>query len=61
MTDGTPATQAGWRVPWIVFNIILAASFIAILLVSKYSVGETNQQTMEETHWANTFPPIRNR
>ena len=27
--------------------------------MSKYSVGETNQQTMEETHWANTFPPIR--
>ena len=21
-------------------------------------MGETNQQTMEETHWANTFPPL---
>ena len=59
MTDGTPTTQARFGlVPWIVFNIILVASFAAVLIVSKYSVGETNQQTMEETHWANTFPPI---
>ena len=29
-----------------------------MLVVSKDSVGATNQQTMEETHWANTFPPI---
>ena len=46
-------------IPWIVYNVVLVASFVAVLLVSKYSVGETNQQTMEETHWANTFPPIR--
>ncbi len=44
--------------PWIVYNVVLVASFAAVLLVSKSAVGEMNQQTMEETHWANTFPPI---
>lgn len=43
---------------WIVYNVILVASFAAVLIVSKHAVGETNQQTMEETHWANTFPPV---
>ena len=43
---------------WIVFTVVLVASFAAVLIVSKDSVGETNQQTMEETHWANTFPPL---
>ena len=45
--------------PWIVYNLLLVASFAAVLAISKDSVGATNQQTMEETHWANTFPPIR--
>ena len=45
-------------IPWIVFNVVLVASFAAVLVVSKDSVGETNQQTMEEAHWANTFPPL---
>jgi len=48
----------GW-IPWITYNVVLIASFAAVLLVSKYSVGETNQETMEEIHWADTFPPIR--
>ena len=48
---------SGW-IPWIVYNVVLVASFAAVLVVSKDSVGETNQQTMEEVHWANTFPPI---
>jgi hypothetical protein len=47
----------GW-IPWIVYNVILVASFAVVLFVSKYSVGAANQQTMEETHWANTFPPL---
>jgi hypothetical protein len=51
-----PAT-VGWG-PWFVYNLILVASFAAVLVVSKYSVGETNQQTMEDVHWANTFPPL---
>ncbi len=51
-----PATL-GW-IPWIAYNVLLVASFAAVLVVSKDSVGATNQQTMEETHWANTFPPI---
>ena len=41
-----------------VFNVVLVASFAAVLIISKDAVGETNQQTMEETHWANTFPPL---
>ena len=28
------------------------------MAVSKHSVGAINQQTMEETHWADTFPPL---
>ena len=47
----------GW-LPWMVYNVLLVASFVAMLLMSKLSVGVTNQQTMEETHWANTFPPL---
>ena len=47
----------GW-IPWIVYNVLLVAGFAAVLIVSRYSVGETNQQTMEDIHWANTFPPI---
>jgi len=66
MADGTPTMQAprpasgtsDW-IPWIVYNVVLVASFAAVLLVSKDSVGETNQQAMEDTHWANTFPPIK--
>ena len=48
---------SGW-VPWIVYNVLLVASFAAVLVVSKGAVGATNQQTMEETHWADTFPPL---
>ena len=57
--DGTGPVPAavGWM-PWIVYNAILVASFAAVLVGSKYSVGAMNQQTMEETHWANSFPPI---
>jgi hypothetical protein len=63
----TPGPSPGGRgeflapsrlIPWIVYNVLLAAAFAAVLIVSKAAVGETNQQTMEETHWANTFPPI---
>lgn len=55
-----PATLSrprGW-LPWIIFNVLLVAGFAAVLAVSKQSVGMANQQTMEETHWASTFPPI---
>jgi hypothetical protein len=48
---------SGWTA-WLVYNVILAASFAAVLIGSKYSVGATNQQTMEDAHWASTFPPI---
>ncbi len=49
--------RSGW-LPWIVYNSILVASFAAVLVVSKFAVGEMNQQTMEDTHWAATFPPL---
>ena len=52
-----PATL-GW-IPWMVYNAILVASVAAVLIISKESVGVTNQQTMDEVHWADTFPPIR--
>ena len=45
----------GWR-PWIVFNLLLAASFLAVLVVSRTAVG-TNQELMEGC-WKATFPPL---
>ncbi len=69
MTEATPAATGemaddtrrvpvalGW-IPWVVYNAILVASVGAVLLVSKNSVGATNQQMMEDG-WANAFPPI---
>ena len=44
--------------PWIVYNVLLVASFAVVVIVSKDSVGAANQQTME-TYWADTFPPVR--
>jgi hypothetical protein len=55
--DGTSVPATMW-IPWTVYNLILVGSFAAVLIVSKSSVGETNQQTMEDVHWANTFPPL---
>ena len=43
--------------PWIVYNILLVASFATLLVVSKDSVGAANRQMME-TDWGDTFPPI---
>ena len=58
LTPGLAPRGRGAFVAWIVFNVVLVASFAAVLIVSKDAVGESNQQTMEETHWANTFPPL---
>ncbi len=55
---GVRAAAFSRWLPWLVFNVILIAGFAALLIVSKTSVGATNQQTMEDTHWADTFPPI---
>ena len=49
--------MSSW-VAWLVYNIILVACFAAVLVVSRHSVGAVNEQTMEETHWAASFPPI---
>jgi hypothetical protein len=46
-----------WQ-PWVVYNVVLVGSFAAVLIVSKAAVGEINQQTMEDVHWASTFPPL---
>ena len=58
LADGTGTVPATSWLPWIVYNVLLVASFAAVLVVSKDSVGATNQQAMEDTHWANTFPPL---
>jgi hypothetical protein len=55
--ERSPQAAASWRA-WATYNLVFVASFAAVLVVSKYSVGVTNQQTMEEAHWASTFPPI---
>jgi hypothetical protein len=46
----------GWR-PWIVFNLLLAGSFLAVLIVSRTAVGALNETLMLNT-WHNTFPPL---
>ena len=50
------AGRRGW-LPWIVFNVLLVASFLAVLIVSRTAVGHMNQ-TMMETTWQATFPPL---
>ncbi len=45
-------------IPWIVFNVLLVAGVAAVLVAGKQSMGETNQQAVEEVRWADTFPPI---
>jgi hypothetical protein len=45
-------------ISYAVYNLVLVAAFAAVLITSRSSVGETNQQTMEDVHWAGTFPPL---
>jgi hypothetical protein len=44
--------------PWLLMNIALIGGFTVVLHISHQAVGEINQQTMEEVHWADTFPPM---
>ncbi|MGO8691078.1 MAG: ArnT family glycosyltransferase [Thermoguttaceae bacterium] len=48
--------RRGW-VPWIVFNLLLAGSFLAVLVVSRTAVGALNQ-TLMQSSWQATFPPL---
>ena len=57
LVDGTGTVPATSWFPWIVYNVLLLASFATVVVVSKDSVGAANQQKME-TEWADTFPPI---
>jgi len=43
---------------WLVYNLVLAASVVCLVIVSSRAAGEVNQQTMETVHWADSFPPL---
>ena len=43
---------------WLVYNLVLAASVVCLMIVSSRAVGEMNQRTMETVHWADCFPPL---
>jgi hypothetical protein len=43
---------------WLVYNLVLAASVVCLVIVSSRAVGELNRQTMETIHWADSFPPL---
>jgi hypothetical protein len=46
----------GWR-PWLVYNLLLAASALAVALVSCGAVDEMRQQELD-AGWADCFPPL---
>ena len=50
------ARARGWF-PWVAFNVLLVASFLATLAISHGAVGESNQKAMEGM-WSNSFPPL---
>ena len=45
---------------WLVYNLVLAASVVCLVIVASRAAGEMNQQTMETVHWADSFPPLAN-
>jgi hypothetical protein len=46
----------GW-LPWAVFNLLLVASFAALLIVNRSAVSGAEQQSMDR-YWAGCFPPV---
>jgi hypothetical protein len=46
----------GWR-PWLVFNLILAASFAALTALNRVAVGETTMRVLLVS-WSDRFVPI---
>jgi hypothetical protein len=48
--------RGGW-LPWAVFNLVLAASFVAILMVNRSAVSGFERREMD-SFWAESFPPI---
>ena len=48
--------RRGW-IPWAVFNGLLVASFAAVMLLSRASVGQSNQNLMQQ-NWSEAFPPM---
>ncbi len=48
--------RGGW-LPWAVFNLVLAASFVAVVLVTRSAVSGAEQQSMDR-YWVDSFPPI---
>jgi hypothetical protein len=48
--------RGGW-LPWAVFNLVLAASFVAVVLATRSAVSGAEQQSMDR-YWVDSFPPI---
>ena len=46
----------GWR-PWLVFNLLLVASFVVVLIVNHSAVSRAEQQSMDR-YWVESFPPL---
>ncbi len=46
----------GWW-PWAVFNLVLAASFVALMIVNRSAVSGAEQQNMDHC-WVDSFPPL---
>jgi hypothetical protein len=46
----------GW-LPWAVFNLVLAASFAALVLVNRSAVSGDEQRSMDR-YWVESFPPV---
>ena len=46
----------GW-LPWAVFNLLLAASFAALMLVNRSAVSGAERQSMDQ-YWVDSFPPL---
>jgi hypothetical protein len=59
--DGGPHAEReeymrGW-LPWAAFNLVLAASFVAILMVNRSAVSGFERREMD-SFWVESFPPI---
>jgi 4-amino-4-deoxy-L-arabinose transferase-like glycosyltransferase len=48
--------RGGW-LPWAVFNLVLAASFAALMIVNRSAVSGAEQQSMDR-YWVDSFPPL---
>jgi hypothetical protein len=61
--DGLPRAERkeylrGW-LPWAVFSLLLAASFVVLMMVNRSAVSVAEQRSMDR-YWVDSFPPLAN-